>query len=488
MSSPEVQAGQTLTPRGSYRLYLTLLLIGVLVFGFGDGAINLRELGLSAIAVVSVFWVIVLVHELGHFWLARLTRISVSEFGIGFGPLIWKHRASNGISYALRLIPGAGYVALADPDKNSERSKGTFFRHAPVWRRALVVAGGPLMSLLMAYPPLIAYAYIGLPSLWPRLATPAHGTVADVAGVLGGDIVILIDGRQPQTYDDITRQMSLDYLRGAESVLTVVNPEGTTRRLSIRLHQPALGADGITPYLPSQPAVVDTVKGFPAFGVLRSGDVITDVDGQPIKEVIELHNRVQADYRQNQPVRISFLRNGEVQHVSLVPQAITIAGEESGGIGVRVQPMKIKGYDPRAKTHNDLSNSMLRGVQFTNECINTTLIAVGKIISGQSPFHEVRQQLSGPMEIAGVVSHARELGLPTFLQIIGLMTLSVGIFNLLPLPMLDGGTLVFLMIERAIGREPTPRFRKYYLAVGLVIIGSLTVFAIGNDVAKLLGF
>jgi len=457
------------------------------------------------LGVALVLGVMILVHEWGHFIAARLFGVRVDVFSIGFGPRLfgWKRGATD---YRVSALPLGGYVRMAGQDPSEIDSahstaitgkgkdektdaaqlqttgKGApdELMNKPRWQRAIISFCGPLVNLI--FPILLLTVYfvaIGIP--YPAYqdkpvqvtALPANSPAA-AAGLHPGDKVVALDGEKNPDWEQ------------AEKVITKLTPNsklsmevedaGAHRTLSVPVEQKDLEQpERLLGFAPIRPALEDVAPGYPAQRAgLKEDDLISAVDGQKIQWWGEFTERIRAS--NGKPVALDVDRKGQPLHLVVTPQSATNErGETVYQIGVQV-------HDDTAYKRVALPEGARYASLVTVEKIKETAGIVGKLFSGRVSL----KQLQGPVGISRAAGQAAKKGPLAIISLMVLISVNLGILNLLPIPILDGGHILLLGIEGLLRRDMSLAFKERFVQVGLVFL--LVVFAIVmyNDVVRLL--
>jgi len=427
----------------------------------------------SIVGLVAMLGIMILVHEWGHFVAARLFGVRVEVFSIGFGPRLWGRRR-GATDYRISALPLGGYVKMAGDNPTEERTGAPDeFLSKPRWQRTIVILAGPAMNLISAVVLVTGLNMVGarVPLFVDEPAVIGHVAPDWEAARLGlrtGDRVAQIRDLTNPTWEQVLFEIAASTGRDTD---VIIDRDG--QLLPVVLPTARLKSDD-NPYrltgMPYERIIVHTVAaGMPAAAAgLRPGDQILRVNGEEVTSTEEFRRRVQA-LRGGQ-LDLCILRNGREQAVSLRPQRVAGGGWQ---IGVTFQ-FKTKVYP--------FPEAFARAVSWNVRLTETILSVVGRLVQGKVSL----KQLEGPLRIAQQSGEAARQGLMEFIQLMAMISLNLGILNLLPIPILDGGHILMLAIEGLLRRELSVRFKERFVQVGLVFL--LVVFAIVmyNDVLKLL--
>ena len=443
---------------------------------------------------VTVFTlgVLIAIHEYGHFWVARRCGVKVIRFSIGFGtPLLrWKDKLDT--EYVIAIIPLGGYVKMLD-EREGDVTPGLedqAFNRKPVLQRMAVVAAGPVANLLLA---VIAYWFVflsGESGVAPVVGSVEQGSVADIAGLEAGQEIVAIDGRETPTWKAVNYRL-LDRI-GDSGPITfsvrypdsdmVYQSDGFLQNWLSDVEAPnLLRGLGIDMYRPPVPPLLDTVvDDSPAAAAgLAPGDLVLSADHEPMPEWSDWVSYVRE--RPGEAILLSFRRDGEIRETVLTPERkVSEAGEAYGQVGVGVvipewpqEMVREFSYGP--------AESLALATRRTGELVMFTLNSIKKMLTGLISH----KNLSGPITIAKVASASAQSGLEAFVAFLALLSVSLGVLNLLPIPVLDGGHLMYYTIELLVGRPVPMKVQMLGYQVGLLIIVGIMALAIFNDFARL---
>jgi regulator of sigma E protease len=460
--------------------------------------------------VALVLGVMILVHELGHFIAARLFGVRVDVFSIGFGPRLfgWKRGATD---YRVSALPLGGYVRMAGQDPSEidsahstsipgtekEKTDAAYpqlpasgkgapdeLMNKPRWQRAIISFAGPFVNLI--FPVLLLTVYfvtIGIP--YPayqdkpvRVTQVPANSPAAAAGLRSGDKVIALDGERNPTWEQAEKVLAK--LTPDSKLSMEVEDAGSKKSLTIPVEQkdidqPERLLDRLLGYAPIRPVLEDIAQGYPAQRAgLKENDLITAIDGQKIQWWGEFTERVRGS--NGKPVAVDVERKGQQLHLVVTPQAATNErGETVYQIGVQVHE------DTAYKRVAFPEGTRYAGL-VTVEKIKETASIVGRLFSGRVSL----KQLQGPVGITRAAGQAAKKGPLALISLMVLISVNLGILNLLPIPILDGGHILLLGIEGILRRDMSMAFKERFVQVGLVFL--LVVFAIVmyNDVVRLL--
>ena len=450
----------------------------------------------SVLSFVVAIGVLVTVHEFGHFWVARRLGVRVLRFSIGFGrPLLVWHRRGDDTEYVLGAIPLGGYVKMLDESEGEVESGD--LRHAfnrkPLAVRCAVVVAGPLFNFLFA-----VFAYwlmfvIGISGLRSTIGAVAPDSPAAQAGLRAGERIERVGGRDTRTWDAVSQALIGDALKGPRIDLSLVSEDGTRRPATLDLGATAVddlargrlfATVGMEPLRPRLAALIDEViEDSPASRAgMRAGDRVVSADGTPIDDWAAWVAYVRA--RPEQPIAVVVERGGSMVDLSVTPQQV---GDDAGGhgrIGAAVRPPGPDMFaDFYVSQRYGAVDALGRAVARTAEATMLTLRMLWKMLLAEVSV----QNLSGPISIAQYAGLSAQIGFARFVEFLGIVSVSLGVLNLLPIPLLDGGHLLFYAIEVIRGRPLSEDARHMGVRFGIALLVGLMGIAFYNDVVRLLG-
>ena len=436
--------------------------------------------------------VLVAVHEYGHFWVARKCGVKVLKFSIGFGKSLGSWRDSKGTEYSVAVIPLGGYVKMLDEREGNvpEEELNQAFNRKPVLQRIAVVAAGPLANLLLA---IVAYWFLfmaGERGYAPVIGQVEAGSIADVAGLEAGQEIVAVDGSDTPTWRALSFAL-LDRIGDSGKIEFAVRYPGSDmvyesevvvdRWLSEQEEPDLFGGLGISMYTPEVPPVVDTVSpDSPAEAAgLRPGDRVLMADTVPMEKWMDWVDYVRA--RPGEVITLEIERDGQRQQRVITPERVTDeSGETFGRVGVGVALPDMPEEMVRSFQRGPIESAGAAVVQ-TWELVGFTLNSIKKMIMGLiSP-----KNLSGPITIAKVASASAKSGLEAYIGFLALLSVSLGVLNLLPVPVLDGGHLLFYTIELLAGRPVPEKIQALGYQLGLFLVLGMMALALYNDFTRL---
>jgi len=460
------------------------------------------EVLISVIALLVTLGILVTIHEFGHFWVARRCGVKVLKFSIGFGKAVKTWIGKDGVEYVIAPIPLGGYVKMlgqedttdVDTSGLSESQQQCSFACKPLWQRMAIVAAGPVANFLLAIFVfwLINISY-GVSGIAPVVNNIKEDSLAETAGLRAGDEILAVDGEETITWQQVTLQLLARLGETGEITLTV-DPADSSRTRTLQVPINAwMGAEtapnpvgnlGIIQFeIPAD--IAGIIPGGAAQAAdLRIGDEIISVDGRSIRGWTHWVEVIRASPELTLNVVVQ--RGGINSALLMTPETATLDdGTVIGSIGAYVQETTLAELLPpemqRQVNYNVLSAIQPAVIETWDKSL-FVLDSVRKMVVGLiSP-----KNINGPITIAQVAGETVTYGLDVYLGFLALLSISLGVLNLLPIPVLDGGHLLYYAIEAVIRRPVPERIQAFGLQLGLLMISGIMMLAIYNDVNRLL--
>ena len=448
----------------------------------------------SLAAFIVAIGILVTVHEYGHYLAARLVGVKVLRFSVGFGkPIYRRHFGADRSEFVIAAIPLGGYVKMLDereaPVPPEEVSRA--FNRKSLRARNTVIVAGPLANFLLAVVVYAAMFMIGVPGLKPVVGDVQPGSAAAQGGLQFGDQIVMVGSRRVQDWDQANLRL-LDHAVRADAVeLTVLDRDGREfrRTLPLENRRELLGEGqflerlGIRPYRPAlEPRIGSVERGSRAAEAgLRPGDHVLSVDGRPVDSWIGWVEMIQAS--PEQPLQVIVRQEGVERELTLIPATIQVDGEPRGRIGAGVDAAQPQMQEMATLVRLGPMEGLAAGASRTWEVSILTLRVLGRMITGEASV----KNIAGPVTIAEFAGMTAIIGITAFLGFLALVSVSLGIINLLPVPVLDGGHLMFNLLEWIKGSAVSERSQLIGQQVGLVAIAALMMLALYNDFTRLLG-
>ncbi len=447
----------------------------------------------NLLAFVIAISVLVAVHEYGHYIVGRWTGMKVLRFSIGFGKPIWMRiGGKDRTEYCISAIPLGGYVRFLDTREGPipEADEGRAFNQRPVPQRIAVLLAGPAFNFLFAIVAYWALFLYGIPTLVPAVGEVEPGSYAAQAGLEQGDRIVAVGDVDTADWESALVAMLNQMVSDGRVPLTLEAGDGWQRAVTIdvgddarRLTEPGLLFEGLgfRPFgagdLPADIGRVEDDGPAKAAG-LRAGDRIVELDGVPILDFADLVEAVQS--RANKTVAVDYLRDGQRLTTMLVVQERRVEGEVRGRLGVAHSGDFSDFYYQRRFGPVD---SMTQAMARTWSTTVFTLRMLGRMVTGDVSI----KNISGPINIAQFAGESAQRGLDYFLGFLAIVSISLGVLNLLPIPVLDGGQIVYQSIEGLKGSPLSERAQILGQQIGIFALILLMSFAFYNDLARIFG-
>jgi regulator of sigma E protease len=457
----------------------------------------------------SIWWLIVTIgvlvtfHEFGHFWVARRCGVKVIAFSVGFGRAIWSRKDKHGTIFQIAMIPLGGYVKMLDErDQDvSPAERPLAFNQQSVGKRIAIVAAGPIANLILCFVFYWAMFVVGKPDQLPVIG-PSAGITAQ-AGLIEGDRLLNIDGKAVSNWSNTIPALMLAAIDRRDVDVVYERSPGKTEQTVLALSQLPEGFDqsralyliGIIPIHTNAPALVTAVqKDGAADGVLKVGDRILSIGNTATPRYVDLQKAVKAQSPSGSSLKVRFERNQRVQEVFIKPNIVypelsfwqniqkmlgaeVPQGEPSWLLGIGYQP-------PQATFRHGPIEAIGEALKQTWRSIRDTFAILKRLIVGQASVKNV----SGTITVAQVANQEANASLGAFLGFLAYFSLSLCIMNLLPIPVLDGGHLLYYFVELITGSPVAERVQMAGQMIGLTMLASLMILAHYNDVARIFSF
>jgi len=432
----------------------------------------------------SVWWllvligVMILVHEAGHFWAARFFDVRVDAFSFGFGPRLFGYRRGE-TDFRFSAIPFGGYVKMAGEQPGDEAANDPrSFLAKPRWQRLIIAFAGPFMNIVLAVALVTGMFMVQFPKepdeVDPTVGYVAPGGAAAKAGVQPGDEIVQIDDKAHPTWEDI----SLHEVASANRPMAVwVRRNGQRLRLNVTPAFDPRQAIGIAGWDRQVQVEIKafTGKDMPAQQAgLKVGDVLTSVNGQPLRSTVGLYDVVTAS--KGSPVEIGYSRGGnKAGSVTVTPRRLFVDGQYRWMIGVRQEPRMLF---VSLSLPDALRESVRQNTRYATVIFQMLKGIVERRMSPRS--------LSGPVQIADAAREAAQEGTMAFVGLMAMVSLNLAVFNLLPIPILDGGVIVMLLVEMLMRRDLSMQVKEAVLKLGFVFLMVVVAFVLYSDITKIM--
>lgn len=448
----------------------------------------------TVIAFIVALGVLIVFHEFGHYLVARLCGVKVLRFSLGFGNVLWKRRLGrDGTEWAVSAFPLGGYVKMLDeregPVAPAELHRA--FNRQKVGKRFAIVVAGPVANFLLAVLLYWVLFMHGVPGVRPVMGAPVPESPAAHAGFAAGETIVKIEGADVATWQDV-RWVLLDHALRKDQTRVEVHQEGGGIEFR-RLDLSAIGAEqidgdlmhaiGLTRFQPALRPVLGRLLPDAAAerDGLKPGDEVLEIDGQAIATWDDLVTRVSG--APQRPLAFRVLREGAESTLTVTPEAKTEAGKTVGRIGATPHIDEAQTRRLITEVSYGPLESVAKASQRTWEVSIFTLKMLGRMIVGDVSL----KNLSGPITIADYAGQSAQMGWLAYLSFLSLISISLGVLNLMPIPLLDGGHLMYYVAEILKGSPVSERVMEMGQQIGMVLLFSLMAFALYNDINRLFG-
>ncbi|HEX7026862.1 MAG TPA: RIP metalloprotease RseP [Gammaproteobacteria bacterium] len=449
---------------------------------------------ISLLAFVVALGVLVTVHEFGHFWVARKLGVKVLRFSVGFGkPILRYCRKNDPTEYVISALPLGGYVKMLDEREGEVKpeERRLAFNNQSVWTRIAIVSAGPLFNILLAIVVYTAVFCIGITGIKPVVGGVTENSFAGQAGFQAGDEIVTVDSREVRTWQEV-RLAVLETVMDEEDIFVgVVTPDSESRTRVIQLNGKKILKDqgdiiemlGFRLWEPKvEPVISEVIAGGAADKAgLLAGDKILGTAGEKFESWREWALYVRQ--RPEQPIDLQVLRDGETLTLTVIPES---KPSEEGTIGIVGAAVNVQGdlyRDHRVMVRYNPVVALGKGLQKTGDMTLLTFRMIGELITGSASVRNV----SGPITIAEYAGKTVSIGLSYFLDLLAIISVSLAVLNILPIPLLDGGHLLYFLVEIVKGSPLSERAQLVGQNIGIIILGCLMTLAFYNDIARLLG-
>ena len=446
----------------------------------------------TILAFIVAIGLLVTIHELGHYWAARLCNVKILRFSVGFGRTLWQRRfGRDQTEWAVAAIPLGGYVKMADERDESvsldDRERA--LNNKPIWQRMFIIIAGPLDNFVLAAMLYWVVFIVGQPGAVPYLAEPPAGSIAAVAGFAEYDRIISVGSGKTRTWGDARLQL-LDHASAREAVDIEVETRSGQRQIRTLPMASINNADldkdfasklGLSAYrLIVAPVMKDIVASGPAaVAGLREGDRIVAVNGKKISRWQELVEVIIKN--PGRPVQLAVESRGEMFDATVTPASVTERGQTFGRIGVSPVIDRAASDALVINVRYGVFEAGPKAVVKVWEMSVFSVKMLGRMLTGNVSL----KNLSGPITIADYAGQSAQMGPIYYLLFLALISVSIGVLNLLPIPVLDGGQLLYHIVELIKGSPVSEQAMEVGQRVGLALLLGLTAFAFYNDIHRL---
>lgn len=452
----------------------------------------------------SIWWLLVALgllitfHEFGHYWVARRMGVRVLKFSIGFGKTLWSRKGRDGTEYVLAAIPLGGYVKMLDEREGevAESDLDQAFNRKSVWARIAVVVAGPAFNLIFTLIAFWLMFLVGMPESRPIVGEVSG--IAASAGIEPGDRIVSVDGENIDTWSHAILGLITHALDRESVSVDLETANGEQRQVQLELDQ--LGNDfeeektlqgiGITPWRAKLPAIVGEVSvDSPAYRAgFKVDDRIVSIDGEAVPDWAWVGALVQKHGSENQPLTVTVERAGGTLDLAVNPEKSSTGAFSDRlilGVTNKAANAELRAQVDRAYFMHQygLIDGFGAAASEMWRLTNSTLGLLGRMLTGSASV----KNLSGPISIAQFANSSANAGVSSFLFFLGAISLSLGILNLLPIPVLDGGHLLYYLIELAKGSPVSEQIQAKGQYIGLMALFGLMGIAFFNDILRLVG-
>lgn len=442
-------------------------------------------------AFLLALGILIAVHEFGHFWVARRCGVYVERFSIGFGKAIWQRKGKDGTEYTLAMIPLGGYVKMLDERVEAvpEHQRHMAFNNKKLWQRSAIVAAGPFANFVFAVFAYWVVYLIGVPAVKPVIGEVAPQSIAAQGGIAPGMELKSISGIETPDWESVNMAM-ISHIGDKQMAVTLTEPHSNidvkrTLNLTDWSYDPerenVLTTLGLTPYTPAITLVISQLvdNGAAINAGFQLNDKIIAVDGEPIKQWQTFADLVREN--PGKTLNVEVLRDNAPLTLALTPAIKDLKdGSKVGYVGIAP---KVDAWpeDYRINLQFGPIESVAKATEKTWQLVTLTFDMVTKLVTGDVAI----KNLSGPISIAKGAGMTADFGLVYFLGFLALISVNLGIVNLLPLPVLDGGHLMFFAIEAVTRRPVSEKIQDIGYRVGSAILVALMAIALFNDFTRL---
>lgn len=444
-------------------------------------------------AFIVALGILITIHEFGHFWVARRCGVKVIRFSIGFGKAIWRRVDKKGTEYVIATIPLGGYVKMLDErvEEVEPQDRGQAFNNKTVGQRAAIIAAGPLANFIFAIFAYWLVFIIGVPSIRPVIGEVAPQSIAAQANISSGMELKSVAGIETPDWDSV--RLALIGQIGENEIVVTTAPFGSSIVQTKTLNtsdwkfdpekQDPIRTLGFVPKMPQIEPVLNVVQAGSAAekAGLQVGDRLLIIDGKAFGEWADFVKLV--NNSPNTPIELTIERNGISHSLVLTPEGrATENGELKGFAGISPKVIPLPDEYKITRQYN-VFTAIYQASDKTWQLTKLTVKMLGKLITGDVKL----KNLSGPISIAQGAGASAGYGLIYYLMFLALISVNLGIINLFPLPVLDGGHLAFLAIEKITGKPVSERVQDYSYRVGAILLVLLMGLALFNDFSRLYG-
>lgn len=444
-------------------------------------------------AFVLALGILIVVHEFGHYLVARWCGVKVLRFSVGFGKALFARRIGpDNTEWALAAFPLGGYVKMLDereaPVEQHELHRA--FNRQPVGKRFAIVLAGPVANFLLAIVLYWGLFSQGMEELRPLLGKPSEQTVAERAGFVDGELITAVAGQKIDTWQELRWKLLRHALDNAPVKIEVINGRNELNERSLdlsgisteHLEGDLLQQIGLRLYRPDMPPIIGkiTADSVAERAGLAVGDEVVAIDGKAIDHWMDVVSAIRA--AASREIEIEYRRGDQATSVRLTPAEAVENGRRLGRIGIGPQETAFDRSRLMTTVRYSPVEALSKAIQTTWETSAFSLSILGRMVTGDVSW----KNLSGPVTIADYAGQSARLGLSYYLKFLALISISLGVLNLLPIPILDGGHLMYYIVEIIKGGPVSEKVMEIGQQVGLALLVMLMAFAFYNDINRLL--
>ncbi|MBI1421968.1 MAG: RIP metalloprotease RseP [Gammaproteobacteria bacterium] len=442
----------------------------------------------TIISFIVAISILIAFHEFGHYWVAKRLGVKVLRFSIGFGKPIWRKVAgADKTEYVIAALPLGGYVKMLDEREGDvpEDERHRAFNRQPIWKRFSIVFAGPAFNILLAILAYLSVALVGTSGLKPVIGLVMPGSPAAVAGLESGMQIVSVDGWSTPTWDTVFQEALPNLVEKSELRVKAKFENGIEHDYELNLSGLNLDKDIQQPFkamgirLFNLPPVIGKVAdGTPAEKAgLKPGDRIIQIDNQPILDWMDISDYVLS--RPGQEMKVLVKRDNEEMSFNVRAASKKIRGREIGQLGIGGNAFKLDDKD-RAEFKLGVFDGIAYSIHRTWDVAYVTLRVLGLIATTKMSLTNI----SGPINIAVTAGESASLGLDRYIIFLALVSISLGILNLLPIPILDGGHLMYYVYEFVRGKPVSEKVEIIGQRIGIALLMMLMALAFYNDIMR----
>lgn len=443
-----------------------------------------------AAAFVVALGVLIVVHEFGHFWVAKRLGVKVLRFSVGFGKPLWRREfGPDRTEFVVAALPLGGYVKMLDetegpvPKAQAHRA----FNRQPIWKRIPIVAAGPIFNFIFAILAYWAVYMLGIEGIRPVIGSVAPNSIAERGGFKEGDQLLALDGQTVQSWGQRRLYLFQRALDHAVVNVEVKDAQGRVQNRELDLREvPSTAVDatllergiGLQPYIPQVFPVIGGIEEGPAKRAgMQVGDRFVSIAGQPVKGWEDVVSQISS--RPGQPVAVEVERDGQRVKLEVTPDTVVQGDRKIGQIKIRPQVAEIPA-DMRVRVKLPPVEALTESVHNTWSMSALTL----EMLYRMAKLEISSKNISGPITIAQYAGYSAKTGGVQFLMFLAVISISLGVLNLLPIPVLDGGHLMYYIIEGIKGGPVSERVMLFGQQVGIALLAGLMLLAFYNDLMR----